>query len=473
MQIMTFFCLVILVGGYSIRRFIFFKLGHVDNASLKFTISEFDLFLSGLFWVLVLIFGLFSFWLTYSYFSPLGRLFYKAKNIHSGEFKKRHDLAVRGQDFGEFFQFDLTLNKIHQELKTRKGLISKERSEFEALVGSVNQAVLSVDDQFNVRYFNAPMIALLDGEVGDLNSKVQLKLSETMRSPQILEAFNTVLTQNKIIHMVWEHQLTTSTQSRFYDVAISPLFNEKLKQVYGAVSTFHDITELKNVEKMREDFVANASHELKTPLTSILGYVGAMSSALESDDTSKVKSLFEVVQRNVGRLDKLVRDLLELSKVEGTEVVEREEVDLQILTESILFDLKSIYNKKNQTIECEYQVKVLFAHKILLERVVYNLVFNAIKYCPENAKIKIAWGTLSAGGTYLTVSDNGPGISKEHLGRLFERFYRVDKSRGSEISGTGLGLAIVKHAVQKHGGSVSVSSILGEGSVFECKFPSI
>lgn len=433
-------------------------------------LSEFDLYLSSLFWFLMVSYAFFTLWLIYSYFSPIGRLLYKAKIIRRGEFKKRYDLPVRGQDFAEYFQFDLTLNKIHNEIKMRKGLINKERSEFETLVGSVNQAVLSVDENLNVRYFNGPMMALMDSFNKEMQSKHHVHLSEAIRSSSIVESFNQVIATGQVVHMVWEHQLTSSTQTRYYDVAISPLFDEKKDLVYGAVSTFHDITDLKNVEKLRDDFVSNASHELKTPLTSIVGYMGALEKSIADKNVEQSKELLTVVQRNVSRLDKLIKDLLDLSKVESSVIEEKESIDLQAMTEGILHELEDLVQSKQQKVDIKIETPLFHGNKLMLEQILFNLVHNAIKYCPPGAAIKIRW-FLELKEIVLQVIDNGPGISKDHLGRLFERFYRVDKARTSEVTGTGLGLSIVKNAVQKHSGHVSVSSIPGEGSTFECRFP--
>jgi two-component system, OmpR family, phosphate regulon sensor histidine kinase PhoR len=276
------------------------------------------------------------------------------------------------------------------------------------------------------------------------------------------------------VHLVWEHQHSAWTKNRFYDVAISPLNIEKAvsisEAVYGAVGSFHEITELKNVEKLRDDFVANASHELKTPLTSIVGYTNAMESTIAAGDLKKAGELLSVVKRNVTRLDKLIKDLLDLSQVEATVIENKDPINISEICEGVVQDLKNLYSQKNQLVEYQTGVEIIYGNKVMIEQIIFNLTHNAIKYCPPLAKINIHWSNAGK-EIILRVSDNGPGIGKEHLGRLFERFYRVDKSRSSDVAGTGLGLAIVKHAVQKHGGTISASSFLGEGTTFECRFP--
>ena len=251
----------------------------------------------------------------------------------------------------------------------------------------------------------------------------------------------------------------------------NPLKDNK-GRTYGTVCILHDLTELKVAQRMREDFVTNVSHEIRTPLTAIKGYVQTLEAIMPDLDESK-KDIIKTINHNCDRLTQLFNDVLSLSMIENIVDIDIHEIDLENLTEQCLRDIKQIYNHSDHNIDIDYQIKSLNSNEKMIEHVVTNLISNAYRYAGDKINIYVKWSETAA-HTLLTISDNGIGIESKHLPRLFERFYRVDKSRVRDEngqSGTGLGLAIVKHIVNKLGGRIVVESTIGKGTTFKIELP--
>ncbi len=240
----------------------------------------------------------------------------------------------------------------------------------------------------------------------------------------------------------------------------------------GTILVFHDLTRLRQLERTREEFVANVSHELRTPLSLIKGYVETLLDGARTNPEVAERFL-KIIERNAQRLDLLIQDLLTISALEsGRMKLSLQPVELNTLVEKIFSDLKPPADNKNITLVNSLPHLAATADTNRLEQVLANLVDNAIKYGH-------AQGTVTVGGRItedekieVFVQDDGPGIPAEALDRVFERFYRVDKARSREQGGTGLGLSIVKHIVQNHGGKVWVKSELGKGATFFFTLPS-
>jgi two-component system phosphate regulon sensor histidine kinase PhoR len=241
----------------------------------------------------------------------------------------------------------------------------------------------------------------------------------------------------------------------------------------GALLVVHDVTRVHRLEKVRRDFVANVSHELKTPITSIRGFVETLQDGAVHDP-EKAKRFLDIIRRQSERLNAIIEDLMELSRIEReaeTETIDRGVHDLGPVLEAAVADCAAKASARNVGVSLRL-AGPLFArvNARMLEQAVANLLDNAIKYSDPGAGVEI--GAEQSGDTItIHVRDQGPGIPSEHLPRIFERFYRVDKARSREVGGTGLGLAIVKHIAQAHGGTVSVESTPGEGSLFAVHLP--
>jgi len=239
----------------------------------------------------------------------------------------------------------------------------------------------------------------------------------------------------------------------------------------GTILVFHDLTRLKQLERAREEFVANVSHELRTPLSLIKGYVETLLDGARSNPEVAERFL-KIIERNAQRLDLLIQDLLTISALEaGRAKLNLQAVELRPLAEKVLGDLKPPADSKSVTLVNQLPDLRATADAGRLEQVFANLVDNAIKYGRTQGTVTVGGGKTGDGKIEVFVQDDGPGIPPESLDRVFERFYRVDKARSREQGGTGLGLSIVKHIVQSHGGKVWVKSELGKGATFFFTLP--
>jgi two-component system phosphate regulon sensor histidine kinase PhoR len=233
----------------------------------------------------------------------------------------------------------------------------------------------------------------------------------------------------------------------------------------GVLAVFVDVTELRRLEAVRRDFVANASHELRSPLTTVRA--AAETLATVEDDKKAAARFVELIQRNAERLANLIDDLLELSRIESRELnLQLEALELAPIVDRTLSQHAHRAQLKHIRLAQEVAgTPAVRADRRALEHVLGNLIDNALKYCPEGASVSV--GAVAENGLVrVAVTDTGPGIAQEHLPRIFERFYRVDAGRSRELGGTGLGLSIVKHLIEAMDGSVSVESTLGSGSRF-------
>jgi len=253
-----------------------------------------------------------------------------------------------------------------------------------------------------------------------------------------------------------------------------------LEGVYGRneiqrlVLVLNDITHLKRLENIRKEFVANVSHELKTPITSIGGFVETLlDGAIEDKDTAQ--RFLHIIHNQVDRLSNIIEDLLTLSRLEQNESgqgipFEHTELINPVQEAVSLCQRKASENNIEIRVDCEAGLKI-FGNSRLVEQALFNLLNNAVKYCPEQSVVQLKAERDPDGQVLLTVSDNGPGIPEADRSRIFERFYRVEKARSRDAGGTGLGLAIVKHIMITHGGSVELESGEGLGTSFLLRFP--
>jgi two-component system, OmpR family, phosphate regulon sensor histidine kinase PhoR len=234
----------------------------------------------------------------------------------------------------------------------------------------------------------------------------------------------------------------------------------------GTILVFHDLTRLKQLERTREEFVANVSHELRTPLSLIKGYVETLLEGARNNP-EVAEHFLQIIARNAERLDLLIQDLLSISALEsGSIQLNLEPVSLRHVAEKVFADLKSRADTRNITLKNELPDLTANADEGRLEQVLANLVDNAIKYGRQQGNVIVGGKNLDGDKVEIFIQDDGPGIPAESLDRIFERFYRVDKARSREQGGTGLGLSIVKHIIQNHGGEVWAKSEPGKGATF-------
>ncbi len=377
------------------------------------------------------------------------------------------DLRVPIPESTELRSLAQALNEMARQLQDRIGTITQQRNEVEAILSSMIEGVLAVDQEGHISSINRAAAKLLDLDAEACKGR---NVAEVIRDVHLQEFVRNTLDGTQ----VEEANIALPINGGRYFQLHGAQLSQESGRHGGAVIVLHDMTRIFRLENVRRDFVANVSHELKTPVTSIKGFVEAL---LEGDapDAEQIQHYLGIVAKHTDRLNAIIDDLLSLSRLEEDSHQRRisfEEVDLQPVLESAL-EFAQIHaqgKEVNLDLICpEMPVKAKI-NGPLLEQAVVNLIDNAVKYSENGARVVVRF-TDQEGQVNISVQDNGPGIAKDHLSRLFERFYVVDKGRSRRLGGTGLGLAIVKHIVQVHGGVVNVESELGQGSVFTLSLP--
>jgi two-component system phosphate regulon sensor histidine kinase PhoR len=371
------------------------------------------------------------------------------------------DLRRPAPDFGddELGAVTRAMDSAVHELGARVDELSRDRTRMVAILSSMVEGVLVVDEQGRLQHVNEAARRMLHIDHEALN-RTHL---EAIRHPGIVSEIKTVLAGEQSQGLEFS---VIRDVSRTFVARVAPVVSAGR----GAVLVLHDITDLRRADQIRRDFVANVSHELRTPLTAIKGYVEALMD--EPEDAEARARFLDIIQRHSSRMERLVTDLLRLARIDaGQEVAEHAPCDVEALVNSIVLDFEKAAAEKHQVVRVKVSRDAcrLVVDTAKLHDIVRNLVENAVGYTPDGGVIEIA--TTIAGGRFqLTVSDNGSGIPSEDLTRVFERFYRVDKSR-ARPGGTGLGLAIVKNLVGVLNGDVTVKNLEGGGAVFTVRLP--
>lgn len=411
---------------------------------------------------------------SYRFSSPLRRVILKALRLaNKKQITDSEDVEeVLEEEPGEYFELEMALDKIRRKMKKRRIQLAHEREESQALMSSLEDAILSIDTHFKVKFYNSRFAnQFLERSQGESLLKGEnVPLTQIFREPQILDLFKLTLLQGESQSQGLSMFSLIDQRIKFYSIKVSSLREERTGVIYGAIAIFHDVSELKLAEQIRIEFVENASHELRTPLTSIKGFVDTAKEDVQGGRTEQLGYFLNVISKNVDRLTELVNDMLTLSILESGRGIKKESVRAEELTQDLIERVASLAAEKQIMIKVFCESSPFSADARKVEQVLENLVSNAIKYIPVGGQIQVKW-LEDKKFVCLHVTDNGPGIAEIHLKRLFERFYRIDKGRSRDVGGTGLGLSIVKHIMQSHGGSVQVKSEVGRGSEFICTFP--
>ena len=406
------------------------------------------------------------------YAIPLGRLINRTTRLINVKSRQWEGLDENEafEASPEFFELEEAIRNLAGEIRRKNKALDRERQETEAIMSAVNGAMIVTSRKGRVVFIN-PKFALLFGKRNIRESEVDL--TDVFRNPEIIEQFQLASLSGKDSEIQIELPVINSDFPRIFALSVSPIHRKEKKEgkiTHGAVGIFYDITPLKQMERLRIDFVSNVSHELRTPLTSIKGYTDLLKKDLAAHLNENLEDYAKRISENSERLIHLVNDLLDLSAMDSGIELSRIEFDLNDLTNRVLTQLKSKSDDKRIVIHTRFVARKMTADPYRVEQVLRNLIENAIKYIPVEGKIEVVWESTDKNEVLLRVVDNGPGIPNEHLGRLFERFYRVDKGRSRALGGTGLGLAIVKHIMLEHSGRVTVKSEVGQGTEFICIF---
>lgn len=327
----------------------------------------------------------------------------------------------------------------------------------------MREGLLVIDTEMRVVASNKAAREVLS-ETGRIETR---RLTELTRNPAIYDAFLDAIQGG---HREGVKVETYNNGRRVFDLRVVPFHAGGNGHIAGAVGVLFDVTRLDQLEIVRQEFLANVSHELRTPLTSIL----ASAETLEAgavNDAENSRRFLSIIQKNATRMQRLIHDLLELGAIEsGSVAVNTETVQLRTLVDDVMNTLARAASDRNVSLQnlvaADARVNV-DPHRLV--QMLTNLVDNAIKFNREGGSVTIAH--VRDGSDRISVTDTGEGIPSQHLDRLFERFYRVDRARSRDLGGTGLGLAIVKHLAKAHGGEVSVTSRIGQGTQFTIELP--
>lgn len=355
-------------------------------------------------------------------------------------------------------QLTAGVNNLALLLDKTIGELSETNSSLTAMLKAIPCAVVAVDRDKKIVMTNT-MAAHFLGLDEDSEGRYFI---EIVRNASLETLIDTAIASGKNVEN--EMPVAGTDGGSIYNINVAPIKNEN--RVTGAVLLAQDITEIRQLERMRRDFTANVSHELKTPLTVINGFLETIKN--EKDLNGQTRDRFlDIISLETDRLSRLIGDILTLSEIEAETLSRIENVDVDECIESSAQLLLGKAKEKHITLESSLDCGRcnLLGSADRVSQMAINLIDNAIKYTPEGGKVSIA-ANKTGNNCIITVEDNGIGISIKDQRRLFERFYRTDKSRSRELGGTGLGLSIVKHIVSSMNGSVSVKSQLGKGSVF-------
>jgi two-component system, OmpR family, phosphate regulon sensor histidine kinase PhoR len=357
-----------------------------------------------------------------------------------------------------------TISAHQQELERQ---IAGRESGTQAILGAMEDGVLVVDARSRITLMNSTFQKLFDLR----DPAVDVPLVEAVRHATLDQLIAETLETGEAMRSELSVTNSRTHSERHIEVSAVPIKRAD-DEMPGAVALFHDITELKQVDQIRREFVANVSHELRTPLSILRGYIEVL---LDEPETPReeLARILSIMERHSKRLQRLVDDLLSLAQLESSgATLELSAVRVDELFNNLIRDWKEKLAAKHLKVIVDLTPEALTLHAdgTRLEEVLYNLLDNAVKFSRENGEICLR-ATRLGSDMVLSVSDNGLGIGKEHLSRIFERFYRADKARSRELGGTGLGLAIVKHIAQLHGGRVEAESELGRGTSIRVVLP--
>ena len=389
--------------------------------------------------------------------SPMKKLIQSAEKIASGENVKVDENI---QNIGAVGDIENAFGIVTNELNQKLNEVDRQRKQIETILLHMTDGVIAFD---------------MDGKIIHINpaAKDLLGLSPKENTfEKIFKKLNIDINIEKIIYL---ENWTSSEQrknigEKYVNILFAP-FHDENDRPAGVITAIQDITEHVKLDNMRKEFVADVSHELKTPITSIMGYADTLLEG-EYDDETRTKFL-NVISTEARRMARLVTDLLTLSRYDSKKVnTEVTTFDLGDLVKKCQEKLRFEIEKKEHNVECFVTASVppVVADKYGIERVVLNVLSNAIKYTPDKGTIKVYVGFVY-NDAYIKVIDNGIGIPEQDLSRIFDRFYRVDKARSRELGGTGLGLSIAKEILDKNKGSIDIKSKVGKGTEVVIRIP--
>jgi len=393
--------------------------------------------------------------------APILELASAAERISTGDLSAR--AAIERRD--EIGQLGKTFNAMAEELRAKLTAISEERSKIEAIISSMSDAVVAVDLHGTILLLNRAAEDLL-GLAPDARGR---RLPEVSADHPCWRCIDAAARDGRDIT---EEFSPTPLEERILDLHAAPLRGPD-GGVAGAVAVVRDVTDLRRAERLRRELTANVSHELRTPLTSIKGFAETLLGGAMADEAA-CRRFLTIIDGEAARLMKLVDDLMDLSRLEARVVsMDPAPVRLDELATEVLGRMRVQAERHRIALRAaRAEPVVALADRDRILQVITNLVDNAIKFTPEGGTVEVSVGSTAAGAT-IAVTDTGRGIPADDLTRIFDRFYRVERSRSRDAGGTGLGLAIARHIVETHGGRITVASRVNAGSTFEVTLPHV
>lgn len=399
----------------------------------------------------VLVSFIFASKLSKSIIKPLKKLQYITFSIASGNLNKR--VIINSKD--EIGDLSKTFNNMADKLENTLKEYLDKKNKLEAILKSMDNGVIAVDTNYRIIMIN-PYAKKIFGISRDVIGE---SLMDSIRDFELEDVFKNVKKEYKEIKIL-------RPRERYLRIKTDYIINVDKK--IGVVASIQDITDIKKLENMRSQFVANVSHELKTPLTSIKGFAETLKYV---DDVKNKNKFLNIIDDEANRLTRLINDILTLSYIENNKMDKLELININCMINDVCYMMKPSARKKHIKIKkiiCK--MPNIWGDADRFKQMIINLIDNAIKYTNDGGLVKVGTA-VDRNNCIIWIEDNGVGIAKEHQERLFERFYRVDKARSRSQGGTGLGLAIVKHIVLKFNGSIELDSEIGRGSKFKIKIP--
>ena len=391
----------------------------------------------------------------------LKEFMYVSKKISNKEFHTKINISAKGELGQLVDNFNYMIDKIDKTIHE----VESKNIQLKSIVKSISHGILAIDIEGNVLLINKEAKEMIKA---DLSTKVEGRnINAVIKDKDILREISKFIGSNKS-----NMNQITNKDDIVYNIKLDPVYLQSSKNVIiGSIINIEDVTERVRLENMRSDFVANVTHELKTPLTSISGFVETLR-INDNIDISTRNRFLGIIETESDRLKRLIDDILLLSFIENKEQESSEDVDIYSVFKEV-YEL-TYTSAKVKDIDIEYNFEhenmIIKSNRDYIKQIFLNLVDNAIKYTP-NGGIVTTEVRYDDNYILIKVIDNGIGISKEDKTRIFERFYRVDKARSRDVGGTGLGLAIVKHIVKSLHGTIDVESELNIGTKFIVKIP--
>ncbi|PTG62853.1 PAS domain-containing sensor histidine kinase [Staphylococcus chromogenes] len=395
-----------------------------------------------------------------TYIQPINEVSYAASLLTQGNYRVR----VPESSVKETRELYVTINVLARRLERLNSEQKIQRNRLVTTLENIPSAVLMIDKHGNIVVANKTFYDIFNENTNVEQQNYEKLLHPTLKK-LVVEGFRT---EKPVYDQVELH--LNQIHQKFFDTSCVPILTRTKKRLQGMVIVLHDITQLKKLENLRRDFVANVSHELKTPITSIKGFTETLLDGAKNDEAS-LDMFLNIMLKESNRIQSLVDDLLDLSKIEQNTELDKHSIRLSKVAHHALEMIQPLAQDKNIELIDEINDNVTaMADESKMSQVIVNLLSNAVNYSSPDKTITIRVYNKER-CKVIEVIDQGIGIAKEETYRIFERFYRVDKARSRDSGGTGLGLSITKHIVEGYQGTIEVESELGKGSIFRVQLP--